>query len=179
MSRDFGENCIVSGHHDNYQVVVKDRQVVSLQYQNALKQRRNDLYLEKQWWGNAVLALLQNEVFCNPAEMAKIPIENGLLTLSIIPALMVLAGYSEKTNARCLQYVDSQITLVDNKIKQAILRKSAADKQMTKEFRSFKEAYLKFRTQLVASQQNPKFYSRVARSEDWISSVENYLGVAV
>lgn len=47
---------------------------------------------------------------------------------------------AENTNARCLQYVDSQITLVDNKIKQAILRKSAADKQMTKEFRSFKEA---------------------------------------
>ena len=84
-----------------------------------------------------------------------------------------------KTNARCLQYVDSQIILVDNKIKQAILRKSAADKQMTKEFRAFKEAYLKFRHQFVASQQNPKFYSRVARSEDWINLVENYLGVTV
>lgn len=116
LSRQFGENCIVAGHHDGYQVVVKDRQVESGQYYNALRKRRDDLRLEKQWWGNAVFALLKNERFVNPIEIAKIPMDNGLLLLSIIPVLMVLAGVSDKCRARCLQYIDSQINLIDSKI---------------------------------------------------------------
>ncbi len=175
MSRRFGEKCIISGDHDDYQVVIKDRQVVSQSYQNALNQRRNDLCLEKQWWGNAVFKLLQHEVFCNPAEVAKIPMDNGLLSFSIIPVLMVLAEVSERCNARCLQYVDSQINLIDKKVNLAISRKSVADKQTTKEFRSFKDKYLKLRQLLVAGELSN--FSSGTKNQSRVNEVENYLGV--
>ncbi|MGD0962022.1 MAG: hypothetical protein ABSB19_19610, partial [Methylomonas sp.] len=133
LSRDFKEICIVNGFQDDYPIVVRDRQVVNPHYLQALKQRRDDLRMEKQYWGEAVFAMLRKEGFCNPGEAAKIPMDNGLISLSIIPALMVIAQVSKKCNARCLQYVDSQIELIDGKISQAISRKSTLDKQTTRE----------------------------------------------
>ena len=89
---------------------------------------------------------------------------------------MTLAGVSEKCKARCLQYVDSQINLIDNKVRQAIARKSVADKQTTKEFRSFKDAYLKFRPQLVAGKQGSQPFSPEFEKKNLVNDMENYLG---
>jgi hypothetical protein len=88
---------------------------------------------------------------------------------------MVLAGVSEKCNARCLQYVDSQIALIDDKIRLAISRKSVVDKQITKEFRSFKDNYLKFRPQLAATQPKEQLFTE---KDNWITGLENYLEVS-
>lgn len=174
LSRQYGENCIVTGQLDDYAVVVKNRQVVDEQYRDILKQRRDDLGLEKRYWGNAVFSALQHEFFSNPSEIAKIPIDNGLLLLSIIPVLMIIANVSDKCRARCLQYVDSQINLIDSKINLAILRKSAVDKKTTSEFRLFKSKYMQFRAILLDS--NPSKRSLLGDQEEkWISDVENYL----
>jgi Fe-S-cluster containining protein len=178
MSRQFGEDCIAAGERDGYDIVINNRQVVNTRYRNILKQRRDDLYLEKQWWGNAVFAMLQNEVFCNPAEIAKIPVDHGLLSLSIIPVLMTLAGASEQCRDRCLRYVDSQVNLIDIKVNQAIARKSASDKQTTSVLRSFKNHYLKFRPQLAATQPNEQLFTESER-DNWITGLENYLEVSL
>lgn len=177
MSRAFGENCIVGGCQEGYQVVVKDRRVVSNQYLNTLNRRRDDLRLEKQWWGEAVFAMLRKEGFCRPAAAAKIPIDNGLISLSILPVLMVLAQVSEKCNARCLQYVDSQIDLIDSKISKAISRKAAVDKQVTNKFRSFRDSYLMFRPRLISAQSSPNWLATEFDKEYRVNAVENYLGV--
>ena len=177
MSRQFEENCIVAGERDGYQVVINNKEVVSSHYSHILKQRRDDLALEKHWWGKAVFSMLQNEFFSQPDAVAKIPLDNGLLSLSIIPVLMVLAGASKKCNARCLQYVDSQLALLDNKISLALIRKSVADKETTKEFRSFKDNYIKFRYQLIADQQKKQFFVSSLEPEEWVKDLEAYLGV--
>lgn len=121
--------------------------------------------------------MLQNEFFSQPDAVAKILLDNGLLSLSIIPVLMVLAGVSEKCNARCLQYVDSQVALLDNKINLALIRKSVADKETTKEFRLFKDNYIKFRYQLIADQQKKQFFVSSLEPEEWVKDLEAYLGV--
>jgi Fe-S-cluster containining protein len=149
ISRRFDENCIAIGQPEGYQPVVANRKVVNQQFRENLQKRRNDLCWEKQLWGNAVFQSLRKELFYDPAQAAKIPAGNETLLLSIIPVLQVLASISERTRTRCLRYVDNQICLLDGKISQAISRKSAADKQTTREFRLFKEHYLKFRQQLV------------------------------
>jgi Fe-S-cluster containining protein len=169
MSRQFEENCIVAGQRDDYQIVVKNRQVISEQYHNAIKQRRDDLHWEKQYWGNAVFTALRTALFTNPAEIAKIPINNGLVLLSIIPVLQVLADVSDHCRTRCLQYVDRQIALIDSKIAQAILRKTPADKQTTQTFRLFKEKYVKIRPALAAATANEQL------SDFQKENVENYL----
>ena len=177
MSRDFAESCIVQGLRDDYPVVVRDGQVADRQYRQALKHRRDDLGMEKLCWGDAVFEMLRNEGFCHPAAAVKIPLDHGLVSLSIIPVLLAIAGLSEKCAARCLQYADSQIKLIDSKINQAISRKSAADKQTTQEFRVFRETYLKFRPQLLAAQTAAKSFPAETGSQSRVEAMEMYLGV--
>ena len=176
ISRRFDENCITFEQTEGSQLVVANRKVVNQQFRDALQKRRNDLCWEKQLWGNTVFQALGTELFCNPAQAAKIPIENGALLMSIIPVLKVLASVSEQTRDRCLRYVDSQISLLDDKIAQAISRKSSADKQTTREFRSFKEHYLTYRSDLVVVNPNRGHSPAVNEQQNWVNRVQNYLG---
>lgn len=177
LSRGFAENCIVNGLKADFEVVVKDRQVQNYEYLKALRQRRDDLHFEKQLWGNTVFALLQAEGYCHSGEAAKAPWDDALLSLSIIPVLMVVAGVSEKCADRCLQYIDSQLDLLEQKINQALSRKSAVDKPTTQVFRAFKHHYMKFRSQLLTERIADQHYSLESDSACWIKSVENYLGL--
>jgi Fe-S-cluster containining protein len=150
LSRRFEENCIVSGQSDDYPLVFSNRQVSDAAFRSVLKKRRDELKVEKQIWGDAVFHTVQKELLSHPAHAAKIPADDSALLLSIIPVLQVLASLSESLRLRCLRYIDSQIGLLDDKIAQAIARKSAADKQTTHSFRSFKEHYLILRHQLAS-----------------------------
>jgi Fe-S-cluster containining protein len=173
LSRRFDENCIVTGQPDGYQRVVANRQVADQSFRVALQNRRDDLMREKQLWGDTVFQTLRTELLCHPGQAAKIPADDSAVLLSIIPVLQVLASLSESLRVRCLRYVDSQICLLDNKIAQAIARKSAADKQTTRTFRSFKEHYLILRPQLAALKPNMPFF----RADRSIEGLEKFLGV--
>ncbi len=176
INRRFDENCIAVGQPEGFHPVVADRKVVDQQFRENLQRRRNDLCWEKQLWGNAVFQSLRRELFYNPAQAAKIPPGNGVVLLSIIPVLQVLASISERTRGRCLRNVDSQICLLDDKISHAISRKSAEDKQTTREFRLFKEHYLKFRKQLIAAKPNREVSVANVEQQNWIKKVQNYIG---
>ncbi len=176
QSRHYGEECIMSGTKAGYQVVIEKQQVVSQEYQTALQQRRAELILEKTVWANQVYTALEQQLLSNPQELAKIPIDTGLLSISILPMLMVLCEISEPCANRCLQYINAQIDLIDSKIAQAIARKIPADKGMTKEFRFFKEKYLQFRPYLLNKLAQPNFRKDMIPSEQ-VNAVENYLGI--
>jgi Fe-S-cluster containining protein len=173
LSRRFDENCIVTGQPDGYQLVVANRQVANQSFRVVLQNRRDDLMREKQLWGNTVFQTLRTELLCHPEQAAKIPADDSAVLLSITPVLQVLASLSESLRARCLRYVDSQICLLDEKVLQAIARKSAADKQTTRTFRSFKEHYLILRPQLATLKPNMPFF----RADRSIESLEKFLGV--
>ena len=172
LNRILEENCIVSGQREGYPVVVSAQRVDSDGYRQAIARRREDLQLEKHGWGNAVFSLLWKDLFSDPAEAARIPVE-GFFSLSIVPVLLVLAGVSEQCRDRCLRYLDSQVVLIDEKVRLAIARKSALDKPITRQFRSFKEAYLKLRPQIQAMQ---GFQSGESAGETRAEELELYLG---
>jgi Fe-S-cluster containining protein len=175
-SRDLGENCIVEGHAQEADVVIKDRQITSEEYRLALAQRRSDLLAEKQGWGDAVFALLRPALMAEPNLLQKIPVD-GFLTLSIVPLLAVIGGVSERWRERTLQYVDSQINLIDLKTSQAIQRKNASDKPTTQALRGFKDAYLKFRTGLLAeSRLFPTTPGQAAVLENYLSALTKHTG---
>lgn len=178
LNRRFDADCIVTGNHVEFPVVIKQRQIVSDDFENALSKRREALCQDKQWWGNTVFSRLQRELLGNSAQDNRIPANDELLSFSIIPALQVVASISETTNTRCLQYVDSQLALIDAKIAQALARKSAGDKKTTRLFRSFRDAYLKFRPQLLANQHSPSPFSCPTETEDWLKTAADYLGIA-
>ncbi|MCD2450482.1 YkgJ family cysteine cluster protein [Methylicorpusculum oleiharenae] len=175
LSRQYDADCIVGGTREGFDIVIKDRTIVNDRYRKALEQRRDDLSTEKQIWGQTVFELLKPELFGNPITSVRIPGDEGLLSLSIVPVLMVLAGLSEKCKARCINYVDSQIALLEKMIAQALIRKSTEDKPTTREFRSFLTHYLKLKSQLGEEKQS--FYNLPANEEtrDLANRAENYL----
>jgi len=178
MNRGYRENCISSQPQDDLDIVIRHRQLVDRQYAAALQQRRNDLVMEKQLWGAEVFAQLEQEFFYHPAMAEKIPTDNGLLCLSIIPVLTIVAGISENCRLRCLQYIDSQLKLIDSKINQAISRKSAQDKPVTAEFRGFKEKYQKFRLLLSAHRPDTNLANADSLTDSRIMALESYLGIS-
>lgn len=70
-----------------------------------------------------------------------------------------------------------QIGLLDKKIALAIQRKSAADKQTTREFRMFKQQYAMLRTHLIGLPPISIEPSMNEQQFQWINAVEKYLGV--
>ena len=179
LNRRFEENCIVSGQLDGYPLVFANRQISDQSFRAALQKRRDDLILEKQLWGQAVFQTVHKELFSNNLQAAKIPADEGALLLSIIPVLQVLANLSESLRLRCLRYIDSQIGLLDDKIAQAIARKSASDKPTTRSFRSFKEHYLILRQQLVSLKSNRPFATLDNPQQDAIEKYAIVLGANV
>lgn len=179
LNRRFDENCIVSGQPDGYPLVFANHQIPDHSFRAALQKRRDDLIFEKQLWGNAVFQTVHKELFSNNLQAAKIPADDGALLLSIIPVLQVLANLSESLRLRCLRYIDSQIGLLDDKIAQAIARKSAADKPTTRSFRSFKEHYLILRQQLVSLKSNRSFATLDNPQQDAIKKYAIVLGANV
>ncbi len=176
LNRRFDENCIVSGQFEGYPIVFADGQVSDHSFRVALQKKRDDLVLEKQLWGQAVFHLVHSELLSNNLQVAKIPADDSALLLSITPVLHVLANLSEPLRLRCLRYIDSQIRLLDDKIAQAIARKSAADKPTTHSFRSFKQHYLILKHQLASIKPGASFTVRDIGQQESIGRFEKELG---
>ncbi|WP_408249296.1 hypothetical protein [Paraburkholderia xenovorans] len=88
----------------------------------ALARRRRALEREREVWGRAVFESLRKDLFDSPAALARIP-PGGFLTISIVPALLAVASTSARCRQLCLDYIDSQLALIDRSIEQALLRR--------------------------------------------------------
>jgi Fe-S-cluster containining protein len=132
LSRQFEQGCIVRGRKAGSDVVVEDGQVPATEYKAALNRRRREMAHDRKAFGEPVFEMLRQDLFAHPREAERIPFD-GHSTLTLIPALLVIAGVSATYRARCAQYVDAQLTLIQTKIQAALDRKYAADKPMTRE----------------------------------------------
>jgi len=133
-----GSHCIVAGERAGYTTAIRHTAVVAAEMQRALDQRRADLAADKHWWGNAVFSMLQQELFADPAAVARIPFD-GFQTIAPAPLLMVLADVSERCRARCIEYLDAQVALIEEKIRQALARKQSADRAITRQLRAISQ----------------------------------------
>ncbi|HEV8548378.1 MAG TPA: YkgJ family cysteine cluster protein [Polyangiaceae bacterium] len=106
----FRADCIAPGLRAGFDPLVRRLEVVDPAAHAALARRRAELALEKRHWGDGVYRLLESELFEKPEELAKIP-RGGFMSLSIAPVLMVLAETSARCRARCIAYLDAQLTL--------------------------------------------------------------------
>ncbi|MFB9126465.1 hypothetical protein ACFFYR_26120 [Paraburkholderia dipogonis] len=91
-------------------------------------------------WGRAVFESLRKDLFDSPAALARIP-RGGFLTISIVPALLAGASTSARCRQLCLDYIDSQLALIDHNIEQALLRRRLDDRAVTQELRGFAQAH--------------------------------------
>ena len=107
-----GANCIKRGINAGTLPLVQGPVVVDNQAYGALAERRRNLQADKRFWGDAVFQLLEPDLFSEPSTMARIPAA-GFLIMSIAPVLMSIAERSERCRLRCVEYLESQVALID------------------------------------------------------------------
>jgi Fe-S-cluster containining protein len=144
-----GADCIQEGARDGATLMVEHGRVVDASANDALKRRRVALEKEREVWGRAVFEALRRELFDSPAALARIP-AGGFLTISIVPALLTVASASANCRRLCVDYIDSQLALIDRCITLALVRRRLDDRPVTQELRGFANAYRHAKAVLAA-----------------------------
>ena len=165
-----GADCIQSGERADATLLVNNGRVIDADAQDALTRRRTGLGKEQEVWGRAVFQALRHDLFDSPAALARIP-TGGFMTISIVPALLAVASASARCRQLCVEYLDSQLALIDRCIEKALLRKRLDDRPVTQELRGFANAYQRAKALLAVPLSTEHGTSEVARG----ASVESYL----
>lgn len=135
-----GANCIQEGERDDATLMVAQGRIVDANAKDALTRRRRALEKEREVWGQAVFEALRQDLFDSPIALARIP-AGGFLTISIVPALLAIAAASGNCRQLCVDYIDSQLALIERCIAQALLRRRLDDRPITQQLRGFANAY--------------------------------------
>jgi hypothetical protein len=135
-----GADCIQEGERADAALMTADGEIKDANARDALARRRRALEREREVWGRVVFESLRKDLFDSPAALARIP-PRGFLTISIVPALLAVASTSARCRQLCLDYIDSQLALIDRSIEQALLRRQLDDRPVTQELRGFAHAY--------------------------------------
>lgn len=144
-----GTDCIQPGVRDGVTLLVDEGRVKDAGARDALTRRRVALEREKAVWGRAVFESLRRELFESPVALARIP-AGGFMTISIVPALLAVAGASGRCRQACVDYIDSQLALIERRIADAVTRRRLEDRPVTQELRGFASAFQRARTLLAA-----------------------------
>ena len=143
-----GADCIQEGDRADGKLMVAEGRIEDEVARDALARRRESLATEREVWGKAVFEALRKELFESPAAVARIP-AGGFLSISIVPALLAVAGISARCRQLSLDYIDSQLALIERSIAQALLRRRLDDRPITQELRGFAGAYQRAKTILA------------------------------
>ncbi|ASW02931.1 hypothetical protein CJU94_25330 [Paraburkholderia aromaticivorans] len=143
-----GANCIQEGERTDATLMIAQGEIKDANARDALARRRRELEREREVWGHAVFESLRKDLFESPAALARIA-PGGFLTISIVPALLAVAGMSAHCRQLCLNYIDSQLALIDRSIAQALLRRRLEDRPVTQELRGFAQAYYRAKALLA------------------------------
>ena len=166
-----GAGCIRKGTQANMLPLMHGPTIVDNQAATALAERRRQLLEEKHFWGDAVFRVLEPELFSLPASLAKIPTQ-GYLTISLTPALMVVAEMSARCRARCIEYLESQLALSDNILLANEVPETRADSGVLAQLRAFAKTSMSLREAL---RNGHVFRKGVQYSRDESVAIETWL----
>jgi len=165
-----GSACIQEGERDDAALLVSRGHLVDAQARDVLMRRRRALEQERFIWTQAVFEALRADLFDSPAALARIP-PGGFMTISLVPALLTVAEASARSRELCIDYIDSQIALIEHSIAQALARRRLDDRPVTQQLRGFATAYRHARARLVnAAMAEPGMRNLSGRPE-----IESYL----
>jgi Fe-S-cluster containining protein len=131
-----GADCIVPGERSGFREQTRLSALTDPLARQALEDHRHDLAADKRFWGNAVFGELQRDVLSHREGLASIPVV-GVLTLPLAPVLLVLADVSSRCRQRCIEYLEAQISLMENSVAHALQRRLTAERPFTAQLRSF------------------------------------------
>lgn len=169
-----GTDCIQEGDRADTPQLITEGEIKDAKERDALARRRHALEREREVWGRAVFQSLRKDLFDSPAALARFP-PGGFLTISIVPVLLAVASTSARCRQLCLDYIDSQLALIDRSIEQALLRRRLEDRAVTQELRGFAQAYQRakalFGTTLPAMEMESSAPSSLSSIETYLSGV--------
>ncbi|WP_429573158.1 hypothetical protein [Paraburkholderia sp. UCT70] len=143
-----GSACIQEGKRDDAALLVDEGRLADPHAEDALARRRRALEQERAIWTQAVFDALRADLFDSPAALARIP-AGGFLTISLVPALLCVAAVSSRCRELCIDYIDSQLALIERSIAQALTRRRLDDRPVTQQLRGFANAYQHAKARLV------------------------------
>jgi len=106
----WGANCIALGTRDGHLPLVRERRVVEPDAAFALTARRRELAEDRRRFGRAVFELLRQDLFDHPERVGRLP-SRGFFSLSLAPALAVIASVSPRCRERTVSFLSAQIKL--------------------------------------------------------------------
>ncbi|WP_248295041.1 hypothetical protein [Paraburkholderia sp. UYCP14C] len=169
-----GSACIQQGKRDDAPLLVDAGRIADPHARDALARRRRALEQERAFWTQAVFDALRADLFDSPAALARIP-AGGFLTISLAPALLSVAAASARRRELCIDYIDSQLALIERSIAQALTRRRLDDRPATQQLRGFANAYQHAKARLAdAAAVEDISVTRAARPD-----IEAYLRGAV
>jgi hypothetical protein len=140
----------------------------------ALARFRGALAFERGIWRDAVFASLHEAAADLRGALARLG-PGGHLTVSIAPVLMATARVSARCRELCVDYVDSQLALIERSVEAALARRRLDDRAVTQELRGFAQAYARVRAMLAS----PGWQTDAARPDvPNASQIEAWLGAA-
>ena len=132
-----GADCIRPAKGDDLHLAVDAKGVLDAHAKAALAAHRQALAEDRRWWGDSVRRSLLREAA--PETLSQLPTD-GVLTLSLAPALLAVASESAACRDRCLGYLDAQQALIGNAIVRALARRQPVDRPFTQHLRGFASA---------------------------------------
>lgn len=121
--------------------LARDDRVADAGYAAALDRRRRALSDDTLFWGRAVFAALRHGM---PA-----PKPGDFVALPMVPALLVVAGFSERCRLLCLEFLEAQLLLIAQAVKRARMLRRAGDRPVTARLLAWAEAYRDTRAALA------------------------------
>ncbi|WP_427306857.1 YkgJ family cysteine cluster protein [Cupriavidus sp. H39] len=165
-----GADCIAAGPREGYRELVRGGRVTDPAYADALNRRRGNEAQEKAVWGTQLFRWLLPELLAAPGGIAAVPTADTR-TLSLVPALALLAGASPRSRERCLDFAEAQLTLIRHNLAGALARRQAADRPVTAELRAMEAALQRFaghlRSAAAGASSDPQ---RAAQVEAYLAS---------
>lgn len=145
-----GADCIVAGTQTDAAVLVAEGSIVDASARAAVERRRTAIATERELWGRALFDSLHANSARGTDALARIP-PDGYATISIVPALLAIAGLSAACRELCVGYIASQMALIERNIAQAIARRHLNDRPATQELRGFLASYVRANEVLLDS----------------------------
>lgn len=160
----WGADCIRSAPLEGFREITRGLRVVDPESEAALAAHRARLAEERRFWRDATRARLAREL--TPASLPP----GGVLSLSLVPALALLASASEPMRARVARFVDAQNTLAAALVDAALSRKRREDRADTSLLRAVLASGRAFRAALEkpAPKQGQPAESFVSELEAWL-----------
>ncbi|AOK06985.1 flagellin N-methylase [Burkholderia sp. AU28942] len=149
-----GAHCIV-GTEDGGTASIDASQTIPLLKDGMLVDRaaldtfRHSLVFERAVWRDAVFASLSDGGPQVRQALARLA-PGGYLTMSIVPVLLAAASVSTHCRALCIDFVDAQRALIEQRLEAALARRRLDDRPVSRELRGFAAALERARHVLAA-----------------------------